>query len=52
MNGTGKELKHPMERYKEVLQGKNNGKDIITGRTISWGEEINLQPRAVLVMEI
>lgn len=52
MNGSSKEKDLPLERYAEVLYGKKQGKDIITGRTIDWDNSIKLAPKEVLILEM
>ncbi|GHT33383.1 alpha-amylase [Bacteroidia bacterium] len=51
MNGAGKEVTLPLDRYAEILQGKTSGKDVITHQTISLNKEVKLPPKAVWVLE-
>lgn len=52
INGTSKDISLPLDRYAEVLHGKTNGKDILTGRNISLDKEVKLLPKEVLVMDM
>jgi len=52
MNGTGKNVNLPLERYAEVLNGKKIGTDVITKRTVTLDKELQLSPKEVLVMEL
>lgn len=52
MNGAGKEIDLPLQRYAEILRGKNSGKDVITKRTVSLGEQLTLKAKEVLILEM
>lgn len=52
MNGTDKELSLPMERYREVLSSFTKGTDVLTGKTVTLGDQMVLSPREVLVLEL
>lgn len=52
MNGRNSEINLPLDRYNEVLHGKNSGMDIITKRTISLDKEIKLASKEVLILEM
>ncbi|MCK9159840.1 MAG: glycoside hydrolase family 13 protein [Bacteroidaceae bacterium] len=51
LNGTDKEVVLPLKYYDEILQGKDEGKDVLTGNVIKLKEELNMTPRESLVIE-
>jgi glycosidase len=52
MNGAGQDIDLPLQRYAEILRGKNTGKDVITKRTVSLGEQLTLKAKEVLILEM
>lgn len=52
LNGTDAEVNLPLKYYKEILEGLKQGKDIITNRTISLGDELKMAPRESLIIEL
>lgn len=52
LNGTDKEVKLPLKFYAEVLKGKTEGKDVISGQTIRLEEELPMTARQSLVIEL
>ncbi|MDR2968817.1 MAG: glycoside hydrolase family 13 protein [Tannerellaceae bacterium] len=52
MNGAGKEVDLPLNRYAEILRGKTGGKDILTGRTVSLENTVHLAPKEVVILEM
>lgn len=52
LNGANQEVNLPLDRYSEILRGKTNGKDIITKRIVSLGEELKLKAKEVLILEM
>ena len=52
LNGTDSETTVPLRFYQEVLQSIPQGKDILTGRTITFGQELKMAPRESLVIEL
>lgn len=52
LNGANREVDLPMERYQEVLHGKNTGRDIITQRTITFSNTLKLAPKESLIVEM
>ncbi|MEA4950899.1 MAG: cyclomaltodextrinase C-terminal domain-containing protein, partial [Petrimonas sp.] len=51
MNGTSSDVEINLDRYKESIKGKSSGKDVISGRTVSFGQTLKLSPKEVLVLE-
>lgn len=52
LNGTDAETSVPLKFYKEVLKDCKQGKDILSGKTITFGEELNMAARESLVIEL
>lgn len=52
LNGTDKEVKLPLKFYAEVLKGKTEGKDIISGQAIELKDELPMTGRQSLVIEL
>lgn len=52
LNGTSQPVDLPLDRYVEVLHGKTSGKDILSGRTVSFDHQVKLDPKGILVMEL
>jgi len=52
LNGTDKETTVSLNCYKEILLNKTQGKDILTGRTVSLGEKLTMNPRETYVLEL
>ena len=51
MNGTSSDVEINLDRYKESIKGKSSGKEVISGRTVSFGQTLKLSPKEVLVLE-
>jgi hypothetical protein len=52
LNGTDAETSVPLKFYKEILKEKKQGKDILSGKTIAFGEELKMAARESLVIEL
>lgn len=52
INGTDGEVNLPLKYYAEILKDIPQGKDIITNRTISFGNELKMTPRETLIIEL
>ena len=52
LNGTNAATSVPLKFYKEILKDAKQGKDILSGRTIAFGEELKMEPRESLVIEL
>lgn len=52
LNGTDNETTLPLKFYKEILKDATQGKDILSGRTISFTEDLKMAPRESLVIEL
>ena len=52
LNGTDEKTTVPLKFYQEILQGTTSGKEILSGRQISFGEELTMAPRESLVIEL
>ena len=51
MNGTSKSATMPVARYAEVIGDADEVRDVLTGRTVSLLENVQLGPRETLVVE-
>lgn len=51
MNGTSNDVEINLDRYRESIQGKTSGKDVISGKTVSFGKTLKLDPKEVIVTE-
>ena len=52
LNGTDAETTLPLKYYKEILQEKTSGRDILTGKEIRLVEPLKLSARESLVIEL
>ena len=52
LNGTDAETTVPLKFYKEILKDSKQGKDILSGKAITFGEELKMDPRESLVIEL
>ena len=52
LNGTDAGTTLPLYFYQEILEGKTSGKDVLSGRTISFDKELKLSARESLVIEL
>ncbi len=52
LNGASKEVNLPLSRYAEIIKGKTSGKDILTKRVVSLGDELKLNAKEVLILEM
>ena len=52
MNGSSNAVELPLDRYAETLQGSNQGKDVLTGRTVSFGTSLSMKAKEILVVEL
>ena len=52
LNGTDAETTVPLKFYKEILKNSKQGKDILSGKAITFGEELKMGPRESLVIEL
>ena len=52
MNGSSKAVDLPLARYAETLQGAQQGKDILTGRSGALGSSLPMQAKEILVLEL
>ena len=52
MNGTNEDRTLDMNRFQEVIQGKQAGKDVISGKTIDIANTMNIAARGVYVLEL
>ncbi|NDV84314.1 glycoside hydrolase family 13 protein [Bacteroides sp. 51] len=52
LNGTDAEVNLPLNYYKEILEGVKQGKDIITNKTVTLGQELKMAAREVLIIEM
>ena len=51
MNGTSKPATMPVARYAEVIGDADEVRDVLTGRTVSLQDDVQLGPRETLVVE-
>ncbi len=52
LNGTDAETSVPLKFYKEILKENKQGKDILSGKTITFSEELKMTARESLVIEL
>ena len=52
LNGTDNEVNLPLKYYKEILENQKQGKDIITGKTVLFNDELKMSAREVLVVSL
>ena len=52
LNGTDKEASVPIERYKEILGEKNEGREVLTETNIILANKLTMTPRQSLVIEL
>ena len=52
MNGSSKAVELLLDRYAESLQGAAQGKDVLTGRTVSLGTSLSMTAKEILVLEL
>jgi neopullulanase len=51
LNGTTKKISLKLNRYAEVINNATLAVDVTTGRNISLGDSLNLEPRASMVLD-
>jgi glycosidase len=51
MNGTSGEVTIDLGRYAESIQGKSSWKELLSGKTVTFGETLTLAPKDVLILE-
>ncbi|MCD8031499.1 MAG: glycoside hydrolase family 13 protein [Bacteroides sp.] len=52
VNGKDEPVTLPLKYYTEILKGHSQGKEILSGQTITLGEELQLTQRQCMVLEI
>lgn len=52
INGSKKQVDLPLNRYSESLKGRTAGRDVISGRNITFNKSLVVAPREVLVVEM
>lgn len=52
LNGCDKAVDLRLKPYAEVLGEVTEGKDVVTGNVITWGETITLPARANMIIEL
>lgn len=52
MNGVSKESSIELGHYKEILDGKKSGRDVITGRTVTLEDILKMKSKEILVLEL
>ena len=52
LNGTDAATTVPLKFYREILGEKKQGKDVLTGKQVAFGEALSMQPRESLVIEL
>lgn len=52
LNGTNKEVNLPLHFYAEILQGKTQGKEIISNQTVQLADKLTLEARGSLIIEL
>lgn len=51
MNGTSNDVEINLDRYAESINGKSGGKDVLSGKSVSFGNTLKLNPKEVLIVE-
>lgn len=51
MNGTSNEVEIDLGRYAESIQERTARRDLLTGKSISLGTSLKMQPKALLILE-
>ena len=41
-----------MTRFREALGGNSEGRDVLSGQTLRWGESLELPARSALLLEL
>ena len=52
LNGTDNSVNLNLAPYAEVLNGATEGRDVISGETITWDTTLALVPRANMIIEL
>ena len=52
VNGTDKEVNLPLKYYSEILKSKTQGKDIISGQTVSLNDALPMAARQSMIIEL
>ena len=52
LNGTNKPVDLPLAYYQELLKNVRQGKDILTGRTLQFGDTLKMAARESMVIEL
>lgn len=52
LNGVSTDNELLLEHYKEILGDKRSGRDVITGRTVTFDRILKLSPKEVLILEL
>lgn len=52
LNGSDQERTVPMGRFSEVTKGFRSGKDVISGKTLDITENVTVEPRGAIVLEL
>lgn len=51
VNGTKKAAAMAVKRYAEVIGSNTTAKDVLTGRTVSLSDDVQMAPREVMILE-
>lgn len=51
MNGTSNEVEIDLGRYAESIQERTARRDLLTGKSVSLGTSLKMQPKALLILE-
>jgi glycosidase len=52
LNGANIDVDLPLNRYAEIIRGKTQGRDVITGQNVSLGEILPIRAKGVYILEM
>ncbi len=52
INGSTQAVELPMARYAESLKGRSAGHEVTSGRNVTFGESLAMEPREVMLIEL
>lgn len=52
LNGTDQDTTLPLKYYQEILKDQVQGRDVLTGKTIRFDQDLKMSPRESLIIEL
>ena len=52
LNKNDKPFDLKVDRFDQVMKGITSGKEVLTGKSISWEEAISLTPKSSMIIEL